>query len=276
MHLKYSVACVHIPVCLLWLRMAFFFFFFCFLSLLFNFHVKHTGCSLAQSASPPSLNSSIWTATGHDCDPQSGNFSHLPQNGNQFRFDTVYLKVNSWNTAVDGTELSTSPLVELWDNHPKKTFCTSSKLLSLVFFFLFGGGGILKLFQMWRKLVRDCTEWGVLRTECLNTTWKSSCSVCVRACYPSPPTFSTNTKDISGTLSVYFGFVCLQVCGCCFFSSLDKGRYSNKITNSLQMKQVLFRGEISSIWIEVLAAFLKNNCLHESKPHQVTHFWSRE
>lgn len=141
MHLKYSVACVHIPVCLLWLRMAFFFFFFCFLSLLFNFHVKHTGCSLAQSASPPSLNSSIWTATGHDCDPQSGNFSHLPQNGNQFRFDTVYLKVNSWNTAVDGTELSTSPLVELWDNHPKKTFCTSSKLLSLVFFFFLGGGG---------------------------------------------------------------------------------------------------------------------------------------
>ncbi len=132
---------------------------------------------------------------------------------------------------------------------PPKLFCILSKLLGLVF-------RNLKLFKMWRKLVREFTECSILRGKAarLNTTWKSSCSICFWWGYlPLPPIY--NTKNISGSLSVHFASVSAGVC--VFFSFLDRGRYLNKITYNLQMKQVSFQSEISTIWIKVTPTFRK-------------------
>lgn len=54
-----------------------------------------------------------------------------------------------------------------------------------------------------------------------------------------------NTKTISGSLSVHFA--CVSAGTWLFFFFLDRGRYLNKITNNLQLKQVSFQCEISSI-----------------------------
>lgn len=80
---------------------------------------------------------------------------------------------------------------------------------------------------------------------------------------PSPPTYLQYKEYFRFTISS----LCLCVCMCAvILFCLDRGRYLNKFTNCLQMKQVPFQWDIQHL-NKSHNLLSENNCLHEIKPH---------